>query len=88
MNLHQEHHFETDICNHLASAGWLYAPPGSEGEALGYDTPPRALCPADLLTWVQATQPQAWGTLAKNHGAVAEAMLLESLRKVLGERRL
>lgn len=50
--------------------------------------PPRALCPADLLTWVQATQPQAWGTLAKNHGAVAEAMLLESLRKVLGERRL
>lgn len=87
MNLHQEHHFETDICNHLASAGWLYAPPGSEDEALGYDTPARPLPrrSADLGAGHAAP---GLGTLAKNHGAVAEAMLLESLRKVLGERRL
>ena len=25
MNLHQEIHFETEICEHLANHGWLYA---------------------------------------------------------------
>ncbi len=72
-------------CNHLASDGWLYAPSGSAGDASGYDTP-RALYPADLLAWVQATQPQAWETLTKNHGAAAPAMLLDRPRKALDER--
>jgi type I restriction enzyme R subunit len=31
-NLHQEHHFEAAICNHLGENGWLYA----EGDAAGY----------------------------------------------------
>ncbi|QEA13547.1 type I restriction endonuclease subunit R [Comamonas flocculans] len=82
MALHNEIAFETDICNHLAQHGWLYAPPGTEGDASGYDTP-RALYPADLLAWVQATQPQAWEALTKNHGSAAEAMLLDRLRKAL-----
>ena len=59
MSLHNEIAFETDICNHLAAQGWLYGEPGTEGDASGYDTP-RALYPADLLAWVQDTQPQAW----------------------------
>ncbi|WP_440111528.1 type I restriction endonuclease subunit R [Acidovorax sp. BL-A-41-H1] len=84
-SLHNEIQFELDICNHLADQGWLYAPPGVEGDAKGYDTP-RALYPADLLAWVQATQPQAWEALSKNHGAAAEAMLLDRLRKALDER--
>ncbi|MGH8463224.1 MAG: hypothetical protein ACRER5_03695 [Pseudomonas sp.] len=33
MNLHQEHHFEREICAHLAANGWLYA----EGDAEHYD---------------------------------------------------
>jgi type I restriction enzyme R subunit len=85
MALHNEIAFETDICNHLAAQGWLYAPPGTEGDASGYDTP-RALYPADLLAWVQATQPQAWEALSKNHGAAAPAMLLDRLRKALDDR--
>ena len=85
MALHQEIAFETDICNHLAQHGWLYGAPGAEGDASGYDTA-RALYPADLLTWVQQTQPQAWEVLAKNHGAAAPAMLLDRLRRALDER--
>jgi len=81
MALHNEVQFELDICNHLAAHGWLYG----QGDASGYDTP-RALYPADLLAWVQATQPQAWEALAKNHGAAAPAMLLDRLRKALDER--
>ncbi len=81
MALHKEIEFENDICNHLADNGWLYA----EGDAKGYDTP-RALFPADVIDWVQATQPDAWSALSKTHGANAEAMLLDRLRKQLDDR--
>ena len=55
MNLHKEISFEDEICEHLAAHGWLYA----EGDAAAYDRA-RALFPADVVAWVQATQPQAW----------------------------
>lgn len=85
MALHKEIQFELDICNHLARHGWLYAEPGQDGDARGYDTA-RALYPEDLLEWVQTTQPQAWQALVKNHGAAAKAMLLDRLRKELDMR--
>lgn len=85
MALHNEIQFEIDICQHLAAHGWLYAEPGQEGDAKGYDTP-RALYPADVLAWVQATQPQAWEVLTKHHGTSAGAMVLDRLRKALDER--
>ncbi|WP_026096341.1 type I restriction endonuclease subunit R [Ideonella sp. B508-1] len=81
MALHREVEFENDICRHLAAHGWLYA----EGDAQAYDTP-RALFPADVLAWVQATQPDAWDALAKTHGTSAEVMLLDRLRKQLDDR--
>ena len=81
MTLHREIEFENDICRHLADHGWLYA----DGDGLAYDTP-RALFPPDVLAWVQATQPQAWEALTKSHGAAAEAMLLDRLRRQLDER--
>ncbi len=46
--LHNEIPFELDICEHLAAHGWLYAAPGTAGDACSCDTP-RALYPADLL---------------------------------------
>jgi len=81
MSLHKEISFETEICEHLATHGWLY----EEGDAAGYDRA-RALFPADVLAWVQATQPQAWETLVKNHGAQAGEVLLARLRDQLDVR--
>lgn len=81
MALHKEIEFENDICAHLAAHGWLY----TEGGAAGYDRP-RALFPADVVAWVQAIAPQAWEALTKNHGAAAEATLLDRLRKQLDDR--
>jgi len=81
MALHNEIEFENDICADLAASGWLY----TEGVAQGYDST-RALFPADVLAWVQATQPHAWETLSKNHGTSAEATLLDRLRKQLDDR--
>ena len=57
----------------------------SKEDAKSYDTP-RALFPPDLLAWVQTSQPQAWEALTKIHGAAAEAVLLDRLRKQLDER--
>ena len=81
MSLHQEISFETEICQHLANHGWLYA----EGDAATYDRT-RAVFPADVLAWVQATQPKAWETLTNNHGAQADDTLLNRLRDQLDQR--
>lgn len=78
MSLHNEIEFENDICAHLAAHGWCY----EEGDAARYDRA-RALFPADVLAWVQATQPQAWESLRKTHAGGAEAVLLDRLRKEL-----
>ncbi|MFM2051613.1 MAG: hypothetical protein RL682_2104 [Pseudomonadota bacterium] len=81
MSLHKEISFELEICQHLAATGWLYA----EGDAAGYDRA-RALFPADVLAWVQTTQPKAWEVLVKNHGSKAEDTLLTRLRDQLDQR--
>ncbi len=81
MSLHKEISFETEICQHLAAHGWLYA----DGDAAGYDRT-RALFPADVLAWVQATQSKAWETLTKNHGAQAGDTLIARLRDQLDQR--
>ena len=81
MSLHKEISFELEICQHLATNGWLYA----DGDAAGYDRA-RALFPADILAWVQGTQPKAWETVTKNHGSKAEETLLTRLRDQLDQR--
>jgi len=81
MSLHKEINFELEICQHLAAHGWLYA----DGDAAGYDRA-SALFRADVLGWVQITQPQAWDVLIKNHGGKAGDVLLERLRDQINQR--
>ena len=59
-NLHQEHHFETEICTHLAANGWLYA----ADDAALFDRASGLFMP-DLLAWVEMTQPENWQRLTK-----------------------
>jgi type I restriction enzyme, R subunit len=81
MNLHQEHHFEREICAHLAAHGWLYA----EGDAAKFDRASGLFLP-DLLVWVEATQPESWQRLSKTHGAALPQVLADRLRKNMNER--
>lgn len=81
MSLHKEISFEDEISDHLASQGWLYA----SGDAAAYDRA-RALFPADVIEWIKQSQSEVWETLSKNHGAAAEVMLLDRIRKQLDER--
>ncbi len=79
--LHQEISFEDEVCTVLNNAGWLY----SFGDAQAYDRA-RALFPADLVDWVKTAQPKTWEALLKSHGAAAEAVLLDRVRKSLNDR--
>ena len=81
MTLHKEISFEDEICGHLAAHDWLY----EAGSAPRYDRA-RALFPPDLIAWIEATQPKAWETLTRNHGAAAEAVLFDRVRKQLDDR--
>ncbi|MCA1972034.1 MAG: DEAD/DEAH box helicase family protein [Caenispirillum sp.] len=81
MSHHKEIAFENDVCAHLAAHGWLYG----EKDAAAYHRP-RALFPADVLAWVQETQPKAWEALTKSHGGAAADVLLDRIRKQLDER--
>jgi type I restriction enzyme R subunit len=80
MSLHQENEFENEVCEHLAAHGWLYA----EKDAADYDRQ-LALFPADVLAWVQETQPDTWDALTKNHGESAGPTLLKRLRDSLNQ---
>lgn len=79
--LHEEHTFEDEVCDHLSRNGWLY----QLGDAQHYDRP-RAVFKPDLIGWIQETRPDAWEALTKVHGAGAEAILLDRIRKSLDER--
>ena len=76
--IHKELAFEDAICAHLAANGWLYEP----GAAARYDRP-HALFPEDLANWLQQTQPDAWDSLVKTHGAATLAALSDRLRTAL-----
>ncbi len=80
-NLHQEHHFEAEICQHLAANGWLH----EEGDAALLDRTNGLFSP-DLLAWVEATQPESLQRLTKTHGTYLPAVLAERVRKSLNER--
>lgn len=81
MSIHKEIRFEDEICAHLSANGWLY----DTGSAALYDRK-RALFPADLIAWVQETQPKVWETLTRRNGAAAETTLLDRVRKQIDDR--
>ena len=80
MSLHKEIYFEDEICECLASCGWLY----STNDA-GYNRE-IALFPQDVVAWVHASQPIVLDTLVKNHGTAANDTLSRRLRTCLNQR--
>ncbi len=92
MNIHTEDAFEKLIVEHLVLHGG-YEPRGCTSfdpdDALavhaGYDVQ-RALIPAEVLAFVQATQPKPWAKLQAIHGAALDGIFLDALCKVLDQR--
>lgn len=73
---HQEQHFEAYIVQQLQKQGWQV------GDTRHYDTE-RALYPDDLVAWLEATQPEKWAKLCKDHPADPRGALMERLAKTL-----
>lgn len=80
MSLHKEINLEDEVCEYLKVHDWLYSV--DDGD---YDRE-LALVPADVIAWVEATQPKEWQTLTKNHGSKANETLLKRLRDQLNQR--
>ena len=79
-DLHQEHHFEREICETLAAQGWLYA----EGDAKHYDRQTALYLP-DLIDWIKTTQEDSYNRLLKNHGEDWTQRVAERVRKSINE---
>lgn len=73
---HQEKHFEAYIVAQLQKQGWQV------GDTQQYDTE-RALYPGDLAAWLEATQPDKWAKLCKDHHADPRRALMDRLAKTL-----
>ncbi len=92
MKVHTEDAFEKLIVEHLVLHGG-YEPRGlasfDPDEALavhaGYDVQ-RGLIPAEVVAFVQATQPKPWAKLQAIHGAALDGIFLDALCKVLDQR--
>ncbi|MGW2444978.1 type I restriction endonuclease subunit R [Streptomyces sp. NPDC001675] len=66
---HKELAFEIEICKYLRDNGWLYSANDHDGGE--YDRE-RALFPADLFTWMEATQRPAYEKALKAAGSQAK----------------
>jgi type I restriction enzyme R subunit len=74
---YNEKAFETAIELHLLGAGGY-----AKGDRDAYD-PARTLFPADVIAFVQATQPKEWAYMEKLQGAKAADILLDDLARAL-----
>ena len=80
MAIHNEIEFENEICKDLAAAGWLH----DKADDAHYDRA-RALFPADVIAWLEATQPDQLSAVRKMHGKEAERVILDRLRQTMDQ---
>lgn len=73
--------FESEICQHLASHGWLYSP-----DDAGYDRE-LALFPEDVFGWLEESQQSEWAKLVRpDGGAEQQAKAKTRTLKALASR--
>lgn len=76
MNQTHEHAFESYVETILVErAGW-------RSDAQGWDVQ-RGLFPAEVLAFLQDTQPKLWASMEAPHGAGLERLLIDTLVKEL-----
>jgi type I restriction enzyme R subunit len=73
---HQEKHLESYIVSKLEKQGWKV------GKTEHYDTE-RALYADDLISWLEATQPEKLEKLKKDNGDRFRDVLMDRLAKAL-----
>ena len=76
---HFECHLEAYIVQKLQAQGWVV------GQSKHYHTE-YALYPQDLITWIQATQPQKWQKLTALNGSNTEKRIIDRLDDELNKK--
>lgn len=71
---HKERQFQIEIVQHLTSNNYV------EGDASGYDKE-LALYPEDIISYIKATQPQAYEKMNKREGAKTDEVLCNHVAK-------
>ena len=79
-NIHTEHVFETELCEHRAANGWSVKV--HLQDAKSYDRH-LAIYPDDLVAFVNETQPAEWAKFKKWHNGASEAMFVKRVAKQL-----
>jgi len=69
---HHERHLESHIVEYLEQDGWRV------GLSACYDRK-RALYSEDVIAWLKASQPEAWGRLERSNGGGVEEQVLDRL---------
>ncbi|MCU0762965.1 MAG: type I restriction endonuclease [Hydrogenophaga sp.] len=88
MKLHTEARLEDAIVEELCSRGGYSFVDYRQGEAKDRYDRARALDPALVLGFIQATQPTLWQSLQQIHGSATEAVVLDHLVKELDTKGL
>lgn len=88
MGIQHERAFEDEVCDALATRGWLVSQTDKEPGA-EYDVA-RALVPDDVLAWLQETQPTEWAKVVRANASEQEQakqrqQLLDRLVKSLDQ---
>lgn len=76
---HYESHLEAYIVQKLQAQGWVV------GQSKNYHTE-YALYPEDLITWIQATQPEKWEKLQALNGSNTEKRIIDRLDDELNKK--
>ena len=76
---HYESHLENYIVQKLQAQGWVV------GQSKNYHTE-YALYPEDLITWIQATQPEKWEKLQALNGSNTEKRIIDRLDDELNKK--
>ncbi|UUZ77390.1 hypothetical protein LP414_09285 [Polaromonas sp. P1(28)-13] len=79
-NVHTEHVFEDELCAQLEASGWSVKTHPKNAPSYNREL---AIYAADLLAFVQETQPAEWAKFKRWHNGQSEAMFLKRVAKQL-----
>ena len=79
-NVHTERVFEDELCTQLEANGWSVKTHPKNAPSYNREL---ALFGADLLAFVQDTQPTEWAKFKRWHNGQSEAMFLKRVAKQL-----
>jgi type I restriction enzyme, R subunit len=81
-NVHTEHIFENELCDHLAANGWSVRTHLRDAKSYNREL---AIYPDDLIAFVQETQPKEWAKFKQWHNGQTEAIFIKRVADQLNK---